>query len=79
MRDSDIDELVGEAMVEANALAARVNTLFQRKDLDAVLGAMAVLIASYLKTMPVNEREAELQNWLRLVRSLAQIGGRGNA
>lgn len=79
MRDSDIDELVGEAMVEANALAARVNTLFQRKDLDAVLGAMAVLIASYLKTMPVNEREAELQHWLRLVRSLAQIGGRGNA
>jgi hypothetical protein len=71
MRDSDIERL----MEEANALAGRVNFLFQRKDVDVVLAAIGAVLASYLQTLPEGEREAELQDWLRLVRKLAKTGG----
>ena len=75
MRDSEIDALVAQAQ----SLAPRINVLLQNQDLDVALAALATLLAAYLKTLPEDEREAELQDWLRLVRRFVRPGERHDA
>lgn len=63
-------------IARAHALATRLNRQLHMADADEALAAIAALISGYLMTCPVEEREAELEDWLRLVRSLSEIGPR---
>lgn len=63
----DIDRL----MEHAGKLLFRVNFVLQNEDVDLVLGILGKLLALHLRTLPHEEREAELEDWLRLVRKLS--------
>jgi hypothetical protein len=75
MDDREIDALVAQA----NALVPRLNALLTNNDCDVALASIAKLIALYLETMPEDEREAELQSWLWLVRKFAGMTKRPDA